>query len=77
MAITIDAVFENGVFVPAQRPALAENERVRLTVEPVGVGAGSAGRTDPVEWRRRHRIALDPRLAEDIARSPEFLPEES
>jgi predicted DNA-binding antitoxin AbrB/MazE fold protein len=35
MALTVDASFENGVFVPAKRPGLAERERVRLTVEPV------------------------------------------
>jgi hypothetical protein len=35
MALKVDASFENGVFVPAKRPGLAERERVRLTVEPV------------------------------------------
>jgi predicted DNA-binding antitoxin AbrB/MazE fold protein len=36
MAFKIDASFENGVFVPAKRPGLAERERVRLTIESVG-----------------------------------------
>ena len=35
MAFKIDASFENGVFVPANRPSLAERERVRLTIESV------------------------------------------
>jgi predicted DNA-binding antitoxin AbrB/MazE fold protein len=35
MALKVDASFENGVFVPVNRPGLAERERVRLTVEPV------------------------------------------
>jgi predicted DNA-binding antitoxin AbrB/MazE fold protein len=32
---TVDAVFEGGVFKPAQRPDLPEGERVRITVETV------------------------------------------
>jgi hypothetical protein len=35
MAFKVDASFENGVFVPTQRPGLSERERVRLTIEPV------------------------------------------
>ena len=34
MALKVDASFDDGVFVPAQRPALADHERVRLTIEP-------------------------------------------
>jgi predicted DNA-binding antitoxin AbrB/MazE fold protein len=33
MALKVEASFENGVFVPARRPELAESERVRLTIE--------------------------------------------
>jgi hypothetical protein len=33
MLLKVDASFENGVFVPAQLPALADRERVRLTIE--------------------------------------------
>jgi hypothetical protein len=33
MALKVDATFENGVFVPANRPNLANLERVRLTIE--------------------------------------------
>ncbi len=33
MSLKVDASFENGVFVPAKRPALVDGERVRLTVE--------------------------------------------
>ena len=29
MAQTVEATYENGVFVPARPPALAEHERVR------------------------------------------------
>jgi predicted DNA-binding antitoxin AbrB/MazE fold protein len=32
---TVDAVFQDGVFKPAQRPDLSEGERVRITVERV------------------------------------------
>lgn len=34
----VDAVFQDGVFKPVQRPDLAEGERVRITVETVGQG---------------------------------------
>ena len=33
---TVEAVFQDGVFRPVQRPDLPEGERVRLTVESVG-----------------------------------------
>jgi len=32
---TLEAIFEDGVFRPVQRPGIAEGERVRLTVESV------------------------------------------
>jgi predicted DNA-binding antitoxin AbrB/MazE fold protein len=34
---TMDAIFEDGVLRPVRRPNLPEGERVRLTVESVGV----------------------------------------
>jgi predicted DNA-binding antitoxin AbrB/MazE fold protein len=34
MAITVDAVVENGLLRPMAPLPLAENERVRITVEP-------------------------------------------
>ena len=37
MALKVDASFENGVFVPAKPPGLAERERVRLTIEPAAL----------------------------------------
>ncbi|HZW30074.1 MAG TPA: antitoxin family protein [Isosphaeraceae bacterium] len=73
MTLSIDATYEDGVFVPVQRPDLADHERVRLTVEPV------APPLSPLEiiQRRGRRIKGDPQLAQEIARSPEFLLEES
>jgi predicted DNA-binding antitoxin AbrB/MazE fold protein len=35
MPLTIDAVFENGALRPLEPVTLAENERVRITIEPV------------------------------------------
>jgi hypothetical protein len=64
MALKVDASFEDGVFVPAHRPSLANRERVRLTIEPmtravknssVGEGPANPGsRTD-----HNMAIALD------------------
>lgn len=69
MALTAEATFEDGVFGPVQRPALKEHERVRLTIEPMGVN--SSGLED-IRRRRGRRIRLDAELALEIASSPEF-----
>ena len=34
----VDAIFQNGVFKPLQESGLPENQRVRLSVEPVEAG---------------------------------------
>jgi predicted DNA-binding antitoxin AbrB/MazE fold protein len=69
MALTVEATFENGVFVPVHRPALQEHERVRLTIEPVLVTM--SGLEDD-RRRRGRRIRLDAELARQIASSSEF-----
>ena len=72
MAVTIEATYENGVFVPARRPALADRQRVRLTIEPViaTTGAGPPPSVGPA----RGRIRIDLALAREIASSPVFHP---
>jgi predicted DNA-binding antitoxin AbrB/MazE fold protein len=78
MTLTIEANYRNGVFVPAERPALTEDARVRLVIEPIASGplhVTNDGRADPFQNHRR--IEIDPELAREIATSPEFLPEES
>jgi predicted DNA-binding antitoxin AbrB/MazE fold protein len=74
MSLTIEATYENGVFVPVQPLDLADHERVRLTVEPIAV---SSSALETIRRRRGNRIQIDPQLAQEIALSPEFLPEES
>ena len=73
MILDIEATFENGVFVPAKKPPIPENQRVRLLVE--AIPAKNVG-GPPIVWRP-DRIRIDPALAEEIARSAEFQPEES
>jgi len=34
----VDAIYQNGVFKPLQEPGLPENQRVRLSVQPVETG---------------------------------------
>jgi predicted DNA-binding antitoxin AbrB/MazE fold protein len=34
MAITVEAVYENGVLKPAEPLPLREHERIRITIEP-------------------------------------------
>jgi predicted DNA-binding antitoxin AbrB/MazE fold protein len=69
MSIRVEAIFENGVFVPAQRPALAEHEKVRLTVDSV---TANSSHVETVRRRRAKRIVLDSALAQDIALSHDF-----
>jgi predicted DNA-binding antitoxin AbrB/MazE fold protein len=71
MAMTIDATFENGVFVPVHRPALAEHERVRLVVQSINPPHSGAS---SVRRRRGQRISLDADLTNEIAGSPYFDP---
>lgn len=75
----LQATYENGVFVPVEPPLLAENERVQLTVEPLDADAAFAAlaSVEKIQLRRQRRIVLDPDLAQQIASSPEFLPDES
>ena len=75
MTLTIEATYENGVFVPLQRPILAEKERVRLVIETLDTPSPSQTKPDP--FKNHKRIQIDPELALEIAISPEFLPEES
>lgn len=65
MTLSIDAIFENGVFVPVTRPALTDHERVRLTVEPVVSSSKSPKQI--IQERRNHRIKIDGNLAREIA----------
>lgn len=75
MGLVIEAVFENGVFVPTQPPGLAEHDRVRLLVEPIGEGRPS--RQEIVRRRLGNKLKIDSQLGDEIARSPDFLPEEA
>jgi predicted DNA-binding antitoxin AbrB/MazE fold protein len=62
MALKVDASFENGVFVPARRPGLAEHERVRLTIEPADKVETASSRSDSsinLDSRTGLAIALD------------------
>ncbi len=69
MAITVEAVYENGVLKPAQPLPLKEREQVRVTIQqgdtPLLRAYGIIGWTGDAETLER--IALD----------PEFLPEEA
>jgi predicted DNA-binding antitoxin AbrB/MazE fold protein len=71
MAITVDAIFENGVLKPVGTLRLKEHQQVRITVE------------DPLAWVQRTRgiipcsdhaliqwAALDPDLEYDFGREP-------
>lgn len=73
MAITIEATYENGVFVPVQRVDLADHERVRITVEV----PASPSAVEIVRRWRGNRLRIDPDDARAIASSMEFHPDEA
>jgi sirohydrochlorin ferrochelatase len=54
--------------LPAMVDSVAPRHRVERSAGPSAVEA--------VRWRRQHRIQIDPQCAQEIASSPEFLPEE-
>ncbi len=63
MAITIDAVYENGVLKPVRALHLQEHQRVRITVE------------DPLDWVSRTRGIIpcsDPALVQWAATDPDL-----
>ena len=63
MAITIEAIYENGVLKLAQPLPLKENEKVTVTIAPVLTVAQTAGM---VPWTG------DVETLERLAHSPEF-----
>jgi len=69
MSITVDAVYENGMLVPARPLPLKEHEKVQITVKPAGrrvrQTAGLIGWTGSQED------------ADFVAMSPELDPQES
>lgn len=75
MALTIEATYENGVFVPIQAPGLAEHERVRLVIEVLPQLTVSDAK--PVPFQNDQRIHVDPQLEAEIASLPEFPVEEA
>lgn len=70
MSLTIEAIYESGVFKPlAPLPDLKEREHVRLTLEPVTAGESAILL---IEQQRQNRIQIDSRLAHEIGDSHEY-----
>ncbi len=68
MAITVEAVYENGVLKPAQPLPLQEHEKVRVTVQPVLSRARQTARL--LRWTG------DPAILERFIMDPELDPAE-
>ena len=63
MNITIEAVYEAGVFKPLSPVEnLKEHDKVRLVVEPANL----------IDAQRQNRIQIDPAVARLIGDSPEY-----
>ena len=70
MAITVDAIYEDGVLKPEHPLLLSEHEKVRLTVEPRREDAAA------VQGYSGLAAAPGPTLAERIIARAQALPEE-
>lgn len=68
MSRNIEAVYEGGVLKPLSPLKLNEHQKVRITVE---------GGENAVRATSGMFSGLDPDTIEEIALSPEFLPEEA
>lgn len=67
MTLTIEAIYEAGVFKPlAPLPDLQERARVLLTLEPVNTRTETVSL---VEEQRQRRIQIEPHLAREIGDS--------
>ena len=53
MMTQVDAIYQNGVFKPLQDVGLPENQRVRLSVQPVEAGDVQAWLAEVREMRQR------------------------
>jgi predicted DNA-binding antitoxin AbrB/MazE fold protein len=63
MDVTIEAVYEAGVFKPLTPiENLKEHEKVRLVVQSVSL----------IDAQRQNRIQIDPAAAREIGDSPEY-----
>jgi hypothetical protein len=51
--MTIQAIYENGVFRPLENVELSENSEVQLTIESTKASAGHPGLTPLLEIARR------------------------
>ncbi len=49
----VDAIYQNGAFKPLQDVGLSENQRVRLSVQPLEVGDVQAWLAEVRELRQR------------------------
>ena len=69
MVASTNAIYRNGVLVPATPLDLKDEQQVRITVETVQPPA--AGEASPgllaVRARMKNRLVIDPALAEQIA----------
>ena len=64
MKATVEAIFEDGVFKPVERPEIREGERVQLTVQT----AAKAEREDPLELAACVYRGLRPEDIDEIER---------
>lgn len=64
MKATVDAIFEDGIFKPVERPEIPDGEHVQLTVE----SAARPEHEDPLELAARVYRGLQPEEIDEIER---------
>ena len=64
MKATVEAIFEDGVFKPVERPEIPDGEHVQLTVET----AARPDHEDPLELATRVYQGLRPEEIDEIER---------
>ena len=70
MGIALEAIYEAGVLKPlTPLPELPEHTKVRITVEVI---AGIESRGSVIDEQRRHRLALNARVARAIGDGHEY-----
>lgn len=78
MTRRIHVKFENGVLVPQEKVDFAEHQEITVLVDDQFLNdPPPEGGHELLEWFGRHRIkGLDPKVAQEIAESDEYIDQE-
>ncbi len=73
MTRRIQVTFENGVFVPQEKVEFAEHQRITIMLDEMfPEDPMPSGGVELIDWQARHRIKIDPKMAEKIIHSKAY-----